>query len=76
MNEEIKNELKNEALALAEGISAEAIQHVFSFEKKALEKSDNTLLIAIVPILSKVEEYLLSLADKIDGIEGNIEGAN
>lgn len=76
MNEEIKEKLKNEALELAEDVTKEAIEHVFSFAKKALEKSENTLLAAIVPILSKVEEYLLSLADKIDGIEGNVEGVN
>ena len=54
MNEEIKEELKNEALELAEDVTKEAIEHVFSFAKKALEKSENTLITAIVPILSKV----------------------
>lgn len=69
MNETLKTDLKNEVLELAEDVTVEAIQHVFSFAKKALEKSDNPIFSAIIPILAKVEDYLLSLADKIDGVQ-------
>lgn len=67
MNEEIKDDLKQEALDLAEDVTIEAIEHVFNFAKKALEKSGNALLKTLIPILEQVEQYLYSLADKIDG---------
>lgn len=73
MNETLKTDLKNEALELAEDVTVEAIQHVFSFAKKALEKSDNPLLVAIIPVILKVEDYLLSLADKIDGVQNAVD---
>ncbi len=69
MNQELKTDLKNEALELAEDVTVEAIQHVFNFAKTALTKSDNALLKTLIPILEQVENYLLSLADKIDGVQ-------
>lgn len=73
MQEEIKNNFKNEALALAEDVTAEMVEHVFKFSKNALTNSKNVYLMAIVPVLEQVEKYLLSLVDKIDGVEGNLE---
>lgn len=73
MQEEIKNDFKNEVLALAEDVTAEMVEHVFKFAKNALTNSKNMYLMAIVPVLEQVEKYLLSLVDKIDGVEGNLE---
>lgn len=73
MQEEIKNDFKNEALALSEDVTAEMVEHVFKFAKNALTNSKNMYLMAIVPVLEQVEKYLLSLVDKIDGVEGNLE---
>ena len=70
VKEEIKEAAKTEGLELAEDVTIEAIQHVFNFARTALTKSGIAWLIALVPILTPVEEYLLSAADKIDGKDG------
>lgn len=70
LKEELKEDAKQEALELAEDVTIEAIEHVFNFAVNALNKSKNTMLMALVPILGTVKEYLLGLADKIDGVEG------
>lgn len=73
MDETMVNELKKSALELAEDVTAEMVEHVFKFAKNALTNSKNMYLMAIVPVLEQVEKYLLSLVDKIDGVEGNLE---
>lgn len=67
---EILEDAKVEGLELAEDVTVEAIQHVFNFAKNALAKSGNAYLTALVAVLAPVEEYLLKLADKINGKEG------
>ena len=70
MDETTVNELKKSALELAEDVTEDTIKHVFNFAQNALLKSNNAMLKAIVPLLATVKEYLLSLADKIDGVDG------
>lgn len=74
MNEEqkkeLKNDLKQEGLEYAEDVTVETIEHVFSFAKTALSKSGNAMLTALIPILTPIENYLLGLADGIDGQKG------
>ena len=68
--DEILEDLKTEGLELAEDVTIEAIEHVFSFANKAINKCGNAWLIMTLPILDKVKEFLLESADKIDGVEG------
>lgn len=67
---EILEDAKTEGLELAEDVTVEAIEHVFNFAKTALTKSGNSYLMALVAVLTPIQEYLLKLADKIDGKEG------
>lgn len=67
---EILEDAKVEGLELAEDVTVEAIEHVFNFAKTALTKSGNSYLMALVAVLTPIQEYLLKLADKIDGKEG------
>ena len=73
MDETMVNELKKSALELAEDVTEDTIKHVFDFAQNALLKNDNAMLKAIVSSLATVKDYLLSLADKIDGVAGNLE---
>lgn len=67
---ELKNDLKQEGLEYAEDVTVETIEHVFNFAKTALSKSGNVMLTALIPILTPIENYLLGLADGIDGQKG------
>lgn len=68
--QELKEDLKQEGLEYAEDITIETIEHVFNFAKTALNKSGNAMLTALIPILTPIENYLLGLADQIDGQKG------
>lgn len=67
--EELKKEAKQEALELAEDVTKESIEHVFEFAIKGIEKYGNAVLQATIPLLRTAEEFLLDLADRIDGVE-------
>ena len=66
----IKEDAKQEGLELAEDVTKETIEHVFEFAINAINKYGNAMLKAVVPILQAAEQFLLELADKIDGVEG------
>ena len=66
----IKEDAKQEGLELAEDVTKETIEHVFEFAINAINKYGNAMLKAVVPILQTAEQFLLELADKIDGVEG------
>ncbi len=70
MEENTKLELKKESLELAEDITTDMIEHVFSFAKKVLSK--NSALFSITPFLDTIKEFLLKQADKIDGQKSNV----
>lgn len=70
MEENTKLELKKESLELAEDITTDMIEHVFSFAKKVLSK--NSALSSITPFLDTIKEFLLKQADKIDGQKSNV----
>lgn len=67
--DEILADLKKEGLELAEDVTKESIEHVFEFAINAIEKYGNGILKATVPLLRTAEEFLLDLADRIDGVE-------
>ncbi len=73
MNEEQKEELKQDAkqegLDLAEDVTKETIEHVFDFAVNAIDKYGNSVLKATIPLLNTAKEFLLELADKINGKE-------
>ena len=73
MNEEQKEELKQnakqEGLDLAEDVTKETIEHVFDFAVNAINKYGNSVLKATIPLLNTAKEFLLELADKINGKE-------
>lgn len=71
--DEILADLKKEGLELAEDVTKESIEHVFEFAINAIEKYGNSILKATVPLLRTAEEFLLDLADRIDGVE-NAQG--
>lgn len=69
--QELKEDAKQEALELAEDITKESIEHVFEFAINAINKYGNAMLKAVVPILQTAEQFLLELADQIDGARDN-----
>ena len=67
---EILDDLKIEGLEYAEDVTIETIEHVFDFAEKAINKYGNSILKATLPLLQTAKEFLIKLADKIDGVEG------
>lgn len=70
LKEGLKEDAKQETLELAEDVTKDSIEHVFTFAINAINKYGNNVLKAIIPILQTAKEFLLDLADKIDGVEG------
>lgn len=70
LKEGLKEDAKQEALELAEDVTKETIEHVFDFAVNAINKYGNGVLKATIPLLNTAKEFLLGLADKIDGVEG------
>ena len=68
--DELKQEAKQEGLELAEDVTEDMIEHVFTFAVNAINKYGNVYLKAAIPLLNSAKEFLLKLADKIDGVEG------
>ena len=71
VKEELKQDAKTEALEYAEDVTKETIEHVFEFAIDSINKYGNNMLKAIIPILQTAEQFLLELADKIDGVKDN-----
>ena len=69
--DEIIADLKQEGLDLAEDVTKESIEHVFEFAIKAINKYGNAVLKAAIPLLQTAENFLLELADKINGVQDN-----
>lgn len=71
LKEGLKEDAKQEALELAEDVTKDSIEHVFTFAINAINKYGNNVLKAIIPRFCKPQKnFLLDLADKIDGVEG------
>lgn len=69
--DEIVADLKQEGLELAEDVTKETIEHVFAFAIDSINKYGNNMLKAMIPLLQTAEQFLLELADKIDGVQEN-----
>lgn len=67
----IKEDAKQEGLELAEDVTKETIEHVFAFAIDSINKYGNNMLKAMIPLLQTAEQFLLELADKIDGVADN-----
>ena len=67
----IKEDAKQEGLELAEDVTKETIEHVFEFAIDSINKYGNNMLKAMIPLLQTAEQFLLELADKIDGVQEN-----
>lgn len=74
LKEGLKEDAKQEALDLAEGVTKETIEHVFNFAVNAINKYGNNVLKATIPLLNSAKEFLLELADKINGKVDGVEG--
>ncbi len=68
--DEFKQDAKQQGLELAEDVTKETIEHVFEFAIASIEKYGNAVLKAIIPLLQTAEQFLLEVADRIDGVEG------
>ena len=70
---DVAHDLKIEGLEYAEDVTIETIEHVFVFAEKAINKYGTSILKATLPLLQTAKEFLIKLADKIDGVEGDLE---
>lgn len=69
--DEIIADLKQESLDLAEDVTKDSIEHVFEFAITAINKYGNAVLKATIPLMQTAENFLLELADKINGVQDN-----
>lgn len=62
--------LKDKGLDVAEDVAKEVIAIVFDFAEQAIKDSENKIDDLALGALPMIKEFLLDVADKIDGEEG------
>lgn len=70
MNEQTKQELKQELLILSENVTEDATNSVFRMAEISIKLSENKIDDALLPALEAVKAFVLKQVDKIDGKVG------
>ncbi len=70
MNEQTKQELKQELLTLSENVTEDVVNSVFRMTEIAIKLSENKIDDALLPALAPAKAYILKQVDKIDGKVG------
>ena len=68
MNEQTKQELKQELLTLSENVTEDVVNSVFRMTE--IKLSENKIDDALLPALAPAKAYILKQVDKIDGKVG------